>query len=108
MPVLVGTVLNLWADRLFKEHGTTVKPFEPSSALVTWGVFRIGRNPMYLGMTLALLGVAVLLGSLTPLAVVVGLAILFDLIFILPGERMLGATFGEEFRAYRERVRRWL
>ncbi len=47
-------------------EGTTVKPFEESQALVTGGVFRISRNPMYLGMTLILLGVTLILGSVTP------------------------------------------
>ena len=107
-PLLIGILLNLLADRAFKKHDTTVKPFEKSSSLVTGGVFGISRNPMYLGMTLILLGVALLLGSLTPFAVVIVLPILFDRAFISPEEEMLEDTFGDQFREYRERVRRWI
>jgi protein-S-isoprenylcysteine O-methyltransferase Ste14 len=107
-PLVIGIVLNLLADQTFKKHDTTVKPFEKSSFLVTGGVFGISRNPMYLGMTLVLLGVALLLGSLIPFAVVIVLPILFDRLFISPEEQMLEDTFGDQFREYRERVRKWL
>ena len=63
VPIAAGVWLNLAADRAFKERGTTVKPFERSSALVTGGAFRLTRNPMYLGMVLILIGVALLLGA---------------------------------------------
>ncbi len=108
VPLLVGIVLNLLADQAFKRHGTTVKPFETSSTLITGGVFGISRNPMYLGMTLILLGIALLLGSATPFAMVIILPILLDRVFISPEEKMLEDTFGGQFREYRERVRRWI
>jgi protein-S-isoprenylcysteine O-methyltransferase Ste14 len=107
-PLVIGLVLNLLADQAFKKHGTTVKPFEESSTLVTDGVFRITRNPMYLGMILILFGVAMLLGSATPFAVVLLLAALLDRVFIAPEEQKLEHTFGEQFREYRRRVRRWI
>ena len=69
VPFVVGVALNLLADGAFKRRRTTVKPFEESSALVTEGVFRITRNPMYLGFVLILLGIALGLGSLVPFAV---------------------------------------
>ena len=53
---------------------------------------------MYLGMTLILLGVVALLGSLTPFAVVIALSVLFDQVFISPEEQMLEDTFGGQFR----------
>jgi len=107
-PLVVGVILNLWADRSFKKHDTTVKPFLESTALVTTGVFRLTRNPMYLGMVTMILGVAILLGSAGPFLVVPILGIIFQRIFINPEERMLAATFGERFRQYRRRVRRWI
>jgi hypothetical protein len=63
-PMIVGGALNVAADRAFKRNKTTVKPFEVSTSLVTEGVFRVSRNPMYLGMILILLGIALLLGAL--------------------------------------------
>jgi len=107
LPLGAGIALNLLADRAFKNHHTTVKPFEASRSLVTRGVFRISRNPMYLGMTLAVFGIALLLGTATPLLVTVVLAVILDRVFIAPEERMLQSTFGEEFRQYRRQVRRW-
>lgn len=107
-PLVIGILLNLRADRRFKKHDTTVKPFEKSDFLVTDGVFGISRNPMYLGMALILLGAALLFGSLTPFAVVIVLPILLDRMFISPEEQMLEDTFGDQFREYRERVRRWV
>ena len=101
-------MLNLPADRAFNKHDTTVKPFEESSTLLTDGVFGITRNPMYLGMTLILLGVAMLFGSAAPFAVVLFLAALLDRTFIAPEEQKLEDTFGERFRQYRRRVRRWI
>ncbi len=96
------------ADQKFKKHGTTVKPFEVSTALVTDGVFSISRHPMYLGMTLILLGIGVLLGSATPFAVVPVFTVLIDRIFIVQEEKMLEDTFGDQFRQYRKQVRRWI
>jgi protein-S-isoprenylcysteine O-methyltransferase Ste14 len=52
LPVVAGIALNLAADRQFKRRATTVKPFQRSSALITDGVFRWSRNPMYLGMVM--------------------------------------------------------
>ncbi|HEV2283567.1 MAG TPA: isoprenylcysteine carboxylmethyltransferase family protein [bacterium] len=108
VPVVIGMALNLLADREFKTHETTVKPFERSSHLLTDGVFAESRHPMYLGMVLILGGVAVLLGTLAPFAVVLAFAVLLDLRFIRVGERMLAETFGDGWRLYRRRVRRWL
>ena len=50
VPLLLGLALNLIADKAFKIVNTTVKPFEESKALITTGVFRFSRHPMYLGM----------------------------------------------------------
>ena len=108
VPLAVGVFLNLAADQAFKKHKTTVKPFEESNVLVTEGVFRISRHPMYLGMVLILMGVALLLGSVTPFAVVAVLAVVFDRVFITAEERMLKQNFEEQYGEYRKRVRRWI
>jgi len=106
--IAIGATLNLLADRAFKTHGTTVKPFERSDHLVTNGVFAISRHPMYLGMTLILVGFAVLLGTLTPFVVAAAFAVLLDVRFVRVEERMLAETFGDDWHVYRRRVRRWL
>jgi len=98
----------LIADTAFKKEQTTVKPFETSSTLITTGVFQISRHPMYLGMILILFGIAILMGSLTPLIVIVIFSILIELVFARIEEKMLEEQFGSSWCAYKKRVRKWL
>jgi protein-S-isoprenylcysteine O-methyltransferase Ste14 len=100
--------LNLIADRAFQRAGTTIKPYQESSNLVTSGVFQVSRNPMYLGMVLILIGVAVLLRSLSPLLVVIPFAVLIDQIYIRVEEKMLTEKFGTRWEAYKTKTGRWL
>ena len=106
--LIIGGSLNLIADAAFKREQTTVKPFEKSTALVVSGVFTISRHPMYLGMVIILLGIAILMGTLTPLIVVVIFGILMEFIFIKTEERMLEEQFGEAWLAYKKKVRKWV
>jgi len=108
LPILVGIWLNLVADRAFKQANTTVKPFEESTRLLQNGVFKISRNPMYLGMVLILIGIAMIAGTLTPLIATFLFALLMDYRFIRIEEQMLQKSFGEEWQDYRQQVRRWI
>ena len=89
---------------------TTWHPTSPerTSSLVTTGVYRFSRNPMYLGMLLGLVGWAVLLAS--PLALIVsgGFALYMNRFQIGPEERTLSTLLGHEYRDYVTHVRRWL
>jgi protein-S-isoprenylcysteine O-methyltransferase Ste14 len=108
LPLVVGIVLNFAADAQLKRHRTTVKPFEESAALVTTGVYAGTRHPMYLGFVLILLGVAVLFGSVGPFVIVAVFPFVMEATFIRVEERMLTARFGEQWLAYRAKVRRWI
>jgi protein-S-isoprenylcysteine O-methyltransferase Ste14 len=108
LPLGLGLVVTAVADRAFKQQGTTVHPFKEPTQLVTNGAFRFSRNPMYLGFVLVLLGMAILLRSLSPFAVVAGFAIWMDTGFIRVEERILAATFGDEWVRYKQRVRKWI
>lgn len=108
IPLAFGIALNLVADRAFKNFNTTVKPFKESSALITTGVFRVTRHPMYLGMTLILIGLALLMGSLAPLFITPVFTILMDQIFVKKEEQMLEEKFGKNWLDYRSKVRRWI
>jgi protein-S-isoprenylcysteine O-methyltransferase Ste14 len=108
IPLALGIGINLVADRSFKQHNTPVKPLEKSTALVTHGVFRVSRNPMYLGLVLILLGIAICMGSLTPHLVVFLFAIFMDILFIRFEEKKLEETFGEAWVEYKKSVRRWI
>ena len=108
LPLAIGLLLNVRADSQFKRAETTVKPFQESTALVSHDVFSFSRNPMYLGMASALIGIALLLGSITPWIVVLLFIVLMDRRFIQKEEAMLAQIFGAEFEKYRQSVRRWI
>jgi protein-S-isoprenylcysteine O-methyltransferase Ste14 len=75
---------------------------------VEQGPYRFTRNPIYLGMTLAYAGLAVLLNLAWPLLVLPGVLVLLVLMVVRREERHLGATFGDAYRDYQRRVRRWI
>jgi protein-S-isoprenylcysteine O-methyltransferase Ste14 len=108
IPLAIGIVLNLIADRALKEHKTTVKPFEKSTVLVTDGAFRVSRHPMYLGFVLILTGIAIFMGTLTPYLAIVAFVVLMDIVFIRTEETMLEETFGKAWLNYKRKVRRWI
>jgi protein-S-isoprenylcysteine O-methyltransferase Ste14 len=89
---------------------TTINPFDPSraSALVTGGIFRITRNPIYLSLLLLLIAYAIRLGSWVEWLGPVLFSIYVTRFQIIPEERILTAKFGEAFLAYKRRTRRWL
>jgi len=103
-----GVILDVQADDLFHRHATTVDPDGEPSALVTRGVFRLSRNPMYLGFVLALFGAAFLFGSLAPLLTVPVFMLLIQKRYICPEERMLEKEFGQDYLEYKLSVRRWI
>lgn len=107
-PMLFGVALNIVADTQLKRHKTTVKPFQPSSALITDGVFCISRNPMYLGMVCILIGLGICLESLTPLVVIPLFVWWLTVHFIVPEEQDLAEQFGHAYTAFNTKVRRWM
>jgi protein-S-isoprenylcysteine O-methyltransferase Ste14 len=106
--VAVGVAIAAVAAGAFRRAGTPVIPFEPSTALVTSGLYRVTRNPMYLGMVVLLIGVAILLGSLTAFLPVPVFAWIIQKWFIEGEERFLEEIFGENYLAFKRNVRRWL
>jgi len=107
-PIALGAGLDLAAMIAMRRHGTTTDPAGTPKALVTGGAYRLSRHPMYLGLVLILIGIAVLLGSLTPFGVAALFAVLVDRLFARPEEVRLERIFGEQWRRYRGKVRRWL
>lgn len=104
----LGIAVALAVNWRFKRAGTPIRPFEESTALVTDGPFAFSRNPIYLGAVVGLFGIFVVLGSLSPLAVVPPFVYIIRTRFIAVEERMLEAAFGEAYRDYMKRVRRWI
>lgn len=105
---VTGAVLNIWTDQLFKKYQTTVKPDEKPSVLLTNGPFAISRNPMYLGMTLFLIGEGILLGSLSSFSGALFFIAAMEFVFIPQEEKTMKQTFGIDYEDYKKRVRRWI
>lgn len=99
--------LGIPAVLAFRGAGTHVEPWKPASALVTRGVFRYLRNPMYVGLVLAVAGLAVLLASDWMLVMTVLLAITLHFGVVRREERYLAAKFGDAYRDYCARVPRY-
>jgi protein-S-isoprenylcysteine O-methyltransferase Ste14 len=103
-----GFFAAIWAALFFRSAGTPIEPWHRPTALVTTGPFRVTRNPMYLGLALILLGFAVWLGSATPWLGIPMFVWAVSRNFIQREERWLEDRFGEDYRAYKARVRRWI
>jgi protein-S-isoprenylcysteine O-methyltransferase Ste14 len=104
----IGLVICLTAHRQFKQAGTTLYPFNEPEKLVTNGLFRYSRNPMYLGLTVFLAGAWLLLGCLSPVVIVVAFLLIADRCYVAYEEKRLAATFGKAYTAYQARTPRWL
>ena len=107
---LAGGAVALAGDLEFRRARTTINPFKPqnSTALVTSGIYRFTRNPMYVGLTLVVVGWAAFLGSAWGFLGPVVFVLYVDRFQIVPEERVLSAKFGEAYANYTSRVRRWV
>jgi protein-S-isoprenylcysteine O-methyltransferase Ste14 len=108
IPIVGGIVMAATASSAFRRAGTPVLPFERSTALVTTGLYRVTRNPMYFGMLLILAGVALVSGSLSTLLPIPVFAWAIQRNFIVGEERFLEEIFGAQYLNYKRQVRRWL
>ena len=106
--VLGFLALALTALGLFKRAGTSFHPRRPTTALVEAGPYRFTRNPMYLGFVCLMIGVAFLTNWLWVLLLTPVVVMIVDRTVIRREERYLEAKFGDAYRRYLTRVRRWL
>jgi protein-S-isoprenylcysteine O-methyltransferase Ste14 len=104
----LGAGLAAWGWFIFRRARTTRVPGEASVALVTWGPYRLSRNPMYVGLSFAYLGEAAILHQIVPVVLLpLTMAYLNRIVVPLEEER-LRAVFGTEYERYQTGVRRWL
>jgi protein-S-isoprenylcysteine O-methyltransferase Ste14 len=106
--VIVGAGLVLDFVQRFHHFGTTTSPRGAATNLVVEGAYRFTRNPGYLGWALASAGVAMLVYWTWCLALLPVVILLVDRLVIAHEERFLEERFGNEYRAYKHRVRRWI
>ena len=105
---IVGAAIAGWGLLTFRRARTTTVPGETSAQLVTWGPYRVTRNPMYVGLTLAYLGEAGILRQFWPVALLPLVLAYVNWVVIPLEETKLGEAFGAEYERYRGRVRRWI
>ena len=109
LPLAVGFATLLWCIREFYVSGKgTLAPWAPPARLVETGLYRYSRNPMYVSVTLALLGWAAAFGSLGLLIYALLVAMAFHLRIVLGEEPWLSRTHGSQWEQYKSRVPRWL
>jgi protein-S-isoprenylcysteine O-methyltransferase Ste14 len=107
---ITGVVTSAVGVISFRQARTTVNPMKPeaSSSLVTNGIYKLTRNPMYLGFALGLLGWTVFLSKFLAFLFLPAFILYMNRFQIVPEERALATLFGQAFSAYRETTRRWL
>lgn len=106
--ILASGVLIVLTLLEFKRHHTMFSVYHATRALITSGPLRFSRNPGYLALTLLCLGIAVVWDNMWALALTLAAAAVTHVMVILPEERYLEDRFGDAYRAYKARVRRWL
>ena len=106
----IGFLLLIVSIKSFIDNKTTINPLnlKKSTYLVTSGVFRFSRNPMYLGMLLFLLGTAIILNIIGGLIISILFIFYMNFFQIIPEEKALQNLFGKNYRNYRKTVRRWI
>jgi protein-S-isoprenylcysteine O-methyltransferase Ste14 len=100
--------IGFWGVGQFRKARTNIKPFREPDVLVSDGLYRYTRNPMYVGVSLMLLGAWILMGVVTSVMGVLIFMVAADRWYIPFEERMLRQKFGSTFDAYCSRTRRWI
>ena len=93
---------------LFRKGGTAVRPDRPTTAIITGGPFRFTRNPFYLALTVLYAGIAIVADSVWVMGLLLPVLLIMNRGVIDREEKYLDGKFGEEYRRYKETVRRWL
>ena len=108
--MLTGVIIAGLGVASFRRAKTTVNPMKPGSAsvLVDRGIYRLTRNPMYLGFLVVLLGWAIFLSNIVAFLLLPAFIFYMNRFQIEPEEKALTATFGQAFVSYKTKVRRWL
>jgi protein-S-isoprenylcysteine O-methyltransferase Ste14 len=107
-PLVLGAVFMAAGRAAFRHAGTSPDPTRPTTALATDGIFQLSRNPMYVGVSLVYLGLALMVHSTWAVLFTVLVVVLLDQVVIRQEERFLERLFGEPYREYKRQVRRWL
>jgi protein-S-isoprenylcysteine O-methyltransferase Ste14 len=103
-----GFCIGFWGVRTFIRFGTNVRPDLPVTALVTSGPYRYSRNPLYMACTIIYLGITLSVGSLWLLVTLMPTLALMHWKIVRREEEYLEGRFGDDYRAYKAQVNRWI
>jgi protein-S-isoprenylcysteine O-methyltransferase Ste14 len=103
----LGFALLVWAAATIRMAGSNVPTNQPTTAIVEEGPYRFSRNPIYVAMFVALIGLAIALNTLWLLVMLVPFALVIRYGVVAREEKYLDRKFGDSYRSYRSRVRRW-
>ena len=108
--IISGLIIILFAIILFKKYQTTITPLNPSNAtkLITDGIYKFSRNPMYLGLLFVLFGISIILNPTGGLFLIPLFILYLNIFQIVPEENAMVDLFKDEFLEYRKNVRRWI
>lgn len=106
--IVGGLLIDGAAVSGFRRQGTSPEPWKPATAVVTGGLYRFSRNPIYIGYAIAYVGLAVAMDSLIALSLLIPCMVVIDRFVVLREEHYLSRKFGADYDAYRSKVRRWL
>ena len=108
--IILGAACALPSFKLFAKFKTTITPLKPSdaTALVTEGMYRYSRNPMYLGLLLWTIASTIWFGTWFGIIINIVFIFLINFLQIIPEEEALLEIFGEEYEEYKKNVRRWI
>ena len=106
--ISLGLFLSLRGIYQFQKKQTPLRPFTKPEALIEDGVFSLSRNPIYLGMSFGLFGLALGLGNLLGFAVPLFFTAIIHIQFVRKEEEFLEKHFGKKYQTYKKKVRQWL
>lgn len=106
--IISGLIIAKKTEQHFSKINTEIHTFKKPKKLVTDGFFQYSRNPIYIGFVMILLGLNIVLGSLTPFVIIVIFIIVTNCWYIPFEEKKMQEQFGHEYENYKKEVRRWI
>ncbi|UXP31742.1 isoprenylcysteine carboxylmethyltransferase family protein [Reichenbachiella agarivorans] len=106
--IALGIMITITVRKRFEKIDTEIHTFKKPRKLVTTGLFKMSRNPIYLGFAISLIGVWILLGTVLPIIGCLIFIIITNFHYIPFEEQLMEKTFGDEFKEYKSKVRRWI
>ena len=106
--IFSALALIFYISRIFKKHQTNIEPWKSTNAIISSGIYAYSRNPVYLAFCIATVGIGLYIDSLWVVTSFIPSLFLVYLLAVRKEENYLEMKFGEEYKTYRQRVRRWI